>query len=267
MSPRAGAARAPESELPMAKWRKRAALRRVSGAAAALVLVAGAGTASATFVDYLAERAKLRAYAEATMTKPAEQVTRPSGPAAAAPASVQTAASPRPDPKPAVAPEASAITRAAKKTAASGVTLPGKPASGTIAAKAPVETAAAIPLPDKTVLAALRPQPNDTAESSLERNLGAVADPRDDIYTGAIAYAPVAATGVTTTLPDGSDDTGRTAKVTKHVNLRSRPEDKSKVLTVVPARASVNVLSCKSWCEVEYDGQKGFIYKRFIGKS
>ena len=267
MSPRAGAARAPESELPMANWRKRAALRRVSGAAAALVLVAGAGTASATFVDYLAERAKLRAYAEATMTKPAEQVTRPSGPAAAAPASVQTAASPRPDPKPAVAPEASAITRAAKKTAASGVTLPGKPASETIAAKAPVETAAAIPLPDKTVLAALRPQPNDTAESSLERNLGAVADPRDDIYTGAIAYAPVAATGVTTTLPDGSDDTGRTAKVTKHVNLRSRPEDKSKVLTVVPARASVNVLSCKSWCEVEYDGQKGFIYKRFIGKS
>jgi SH3-like domain-containing protein len=68
-------------------------------------------------------------------------------------------------------------------------------------------------------------------------------------------------------VPDGSDDTGRTAKVTKHVNLRSRPEDKSKVLTVVPARASVNVLSCKSWCEVEYDGQKGFIYKRFIGKS
>ena len=50
----------------------------------------------------------------------------------------------------------------------------------------------------------------------------------------------------------------------EHVNLRSGPADESKVLTVIPAKASVNVLNCKSWCEVEYAGQKGFIYKRFI---
>ena len=272
-SPRVGASRAPESELPMkTRWRKRPAFRRLAGAAAALVVVSGAGVSSVIFVDYLAERAKLRAYAAATMRKPAEQVARTSE--KTAPAPVKTAAVPA-DPKPAAAPDASAIARAAKTAAAAVGTLPGKPASGAIAGKTPVAAgAAAVRLPDKAVLAALRPRNEENVESGLEPKLGADGgDPRDDAYTGAIAavtpqaYAPVTATGVRVPLPDKGDDTGRTAKVRKHVNLRSRPADESKVLTVVPARASVNVLSCKSWCEVEYAGQKGFIHKRFIGSS
>jgi Bacterial SH3 domain len=253
------------------RWRKRPAFRRLAGAVAALVLVSAAGASSAIFVDYLAERAKLRAYAAATMRKPAE-VARTSG--KTAPSPVKTAAVPA-DPKPAVTPDASAIARAARAAAAAVGALPGEPASGAVAGKTPAAAeAAAVPLPDKAVLAALKPQPEENLEIGIEPKVGADGgDPRDDAYTGAIAamtplpYAPVTATGVRVPLPDKGDDTGRAAKVTKHVNLRSRPADESKVLTVVPARASVNVLSCKSWCEVEYDGQKGFIYKRFIGKS
>jgi SH3-like domain-containing protein len=55
--------------------------------------------------------------------------------------------------------------------------------------------------------------------------------------------------------------------VTKYVNLRSGPTDESKVVAVVPAKASVSVLDCKAWCEVVFDGKKGWIYKRFIRES
>src|SRR5690606_6558104 len=55
---------------------KGAGLRRLAGAATALVLIGGVGVGSAAFVDYLADRAKLRAYAAATSKKPAEQVAK-----------------------------------------------------------------------------------------------------------------------------------------------------------------------------------------------
>jgi hypothetical protein len=57
----------------------------------------------------------------------------------------------------------------------------------------------------------------------------------------------------------------RTVRVNDGVNLRARPASGSKVLRVVPARASVGLVDCKAWCEVIYDGTRGFIYKSFVG--
>jgi hypothetical protein len=37
------------------------------------------------------------------------------------------------------------------------------------------------------------------------------------------------------------------------------------VMMVVPGRAVVQVVSCKIWCEVIYQGRRGYIYKDFIG--
>jgi hypothetical protein len=59
-------------------------------------------------------------------------------------------------------------------------------------------------------------------------------------------------------------DAMRTARTTRAVNLRSGPRDQAKVLLVVPHRAELRVFACEGWCEVEYDGTRGFIYKRFL---
>ena len=36
---------------------------------------------------------------------------------------------------------------------------------------------------------------------------------------------------------------------------------------VVPAGSAVNVLSCDGWCEVVYNGKKGWVYKNFLSGS
>lgn len=57
------------------------------------------------------------------------------------------------------------------------------------------------------------------------------------------------------------------ARVTAAVNLRSSPKKGSGVLMVVPAGSAVNVLSCDGWCQVAYNGRKGWVYKNFLATS
>lgn len=57
----------------------------------------------------------------------------------------------------------------------------------------------------------------------------------------------------------------RTVRVNDGVNLRARPASGSKVLRVIPARSSVGLVDCEAWCEVVYDGTRGFIYRSFVG--
>lgn len=56
----------------------------------------------------------------------------------------------------------------------------------------------------------------------------------------------------------------RVAKVNKYVNMRAGPENEATVLTVVPAGGSVNVINCDMWCEIDFDGRRGYVYKSFI---
>lgn len=68
--------------------------------------------------------------------------------------------------------------------------------------------------------------------------------------------------GVTAAIGDPAYE--RTARATRYVNLRAEPADEGEVLTVVPANGELVVVGCERWCEVEYDGKRGFIYKRFV---
>jgi SH3-like domain-containing protein len=52
--------------------------------------------------------------------------------------------------------------------------------------------------------------------------------------------------------------------VTAYVNLRATADNSAAVVAVVPAGKAVDVVECKGWCEVRFDGQKGFIHKRFL---
>jgi hypothetical protein len=57
----------------------------------------------------------------------------------------------------------------------------------------------------------------------------------------------------------------RTVRVNDGVNLRARGASGSRVLRTIPANASVGLIGCKNWCEVVYEGTRGFVYKSFIG--
>lgn len=53
-------------------------------------------------------------------------------------------------------------------------------------------------------------------------------------------------------------------KIVRAVNMRSRPANGSQTVTVIPGGSSVGVISCRHWCQVEYDGRRGYVYKTFL---
>jgi len=59
----------------------------------------------------------------------------------------------------------------------------------------------------------------------------------------------------------------RTAPVTTDVNMRARPENGAAVIQVVPGKSTVEVIGCDYWCEVVYEGKRGWIYKGFVRGS
>lgn len=54
---------------------------------------------------------------------------------------------------------------------------------------------------------------------------------------------------------------GRTLRA---VTMRSGPKKNAAVIGTVPAKSSVQVMSCKQWCQVVYNGKTGWIYKSYI---
>lgn len=53
-------------------------------------------------------------------------------------------------------------------------------------------------------------------------------------------------------------------KVNRYVNMRASAADEARVITVVPAGATVQAQKNCGWCVVTYNGQRGYIYKSFL---
>lgn len=51
------------------------------------------------------------------------------------------------------------------------------------------------------------------------------------------------------------------------VNIRSGASSKSAVIGTIPANTSVDIVKCASWCEIAYDGKRGYVYSGFLGKG
>ncbi len=51
------------------------------------------------------------------------------------------------------------------------------------------------------------------------------------------------------------------------VNIRAGASSKSRVIGVVPANTSVDIVKCSSWCEISYGGKRGYVYSGFLGKG
>ncbi|AZO64467.1 MAG: SH3 domain-containing protein [Mesorhizobium sp.] len=56
-------------------------------------------------------------------------------------------------------------------------------------------------------------------------------------------------------------DTGR---ILRAVTMRTGPKKNAAPIVTVPAKTSVQVMGCKKWCQIVYNGKRGWIYKSFI---
>lgn len=55
--------------------------------------------------------------------------------------------------------------------------------------------------------------------------------------------------------------------ILRAVTMRSGPKKGAAAIGTIPAKTAVQVISCKSWCEVVYKGRHGFIYKSFLKRG
>jgi hypothetical protein len=93
-------------------------------------------------------------------------------------------------------------------------------------------------------------------EIAAEAAEAALEDEIDQVVEEAVEQAAPEAVAAT-----------RTAPVTTDVNMRARPENGAAVIQVVPGKSTVEVISCHYWCEVVYEGRRGWIYKGFVRGS
>ncbi len=283
----------PDSPAGKAGSPKRAKARRIAALSAATATLLAVGSASALFVDYLADRALART-SEAAVVRPVvvdtvdittghkmaaaaleARAAQAAAVAAASPAAPSTPAAAIPAPAPVVAPlpDAEAIAKVAVDAGQ----------ARDIAADEAETDAAAEPPPateDRTITGAIgpaeaRPQPTPAREraeapkaekpaqvSSLPGvDVDGVPDPSDDSAVRTVTKPAEPAAKSLGGVPAGP------ARVTAAVKLRSGPNKNSGVLGVVPAGSSVGVVSCNGWCQVDYGGRKGWVYKNFLAAA
>jgi Bacterial SH3 domain len=59
----------------------------------------------------------------------------------------------------------------------------------------------------------------------------------------------------------------RNARMLSDANMRAGPGMSQAVVAAIPRGSAVEVLSCRHWCEVVFAGQRGWVYKDYIGAS
>jgi len=55
-----------------------------------------------------------------------------------------------------------------------------------------------------------------------------------------------------------------TGRILRAVTMRAGPKQKAAAILTVPAKTSVQVMSCKQWCQIVYNGKRGWIYKTYV---
>jgi hypothetical protein len=132
------------------------------------------------------------------------------------------------------------------------------PVESVAQAKKEAEPVAAVPPPLPTPeqaasVAAYQPtrnSPDDTADHAKP----------DKAETAAIPAAKPAK-------PAADDDAADDGHILRAVTMRSGPKKGAAAIGTIPAKAAVQVMSCKSWCQVVYKGKRGWIYKSFLKRD
>jgi hypothetical protein len=117
------------------------------------------------------------------------------------------------------------------------------------------------------------------AEDAAEARAPAEVLPSDPIAAGDIASEeprppqapssaqPASETGSTIDRTREHPVAIRMAPTISDVRMRAGPGNGQPVLATIPRGRPVEVIECRQWCEVIFAGQRGWVYKTFIGAS
>lgn len=135
------------------------------------------------------------------------------------------------------------------------------------AAAAPSEQAAG-----KPAVAAAFADP--AARNDAATMLAKVAAPGKTTTDGAqTAAIPTPKPQVPTAAQDDSDQAkaksrkvaaAATGRILRAVTMRTGPKKNAAAMVTVPAKTSVQVMGCKQWCQIIYNGKRGWVYKSYI---
>ncbi|MER9948669.1 SH3 domain-containing protein [Mesorhizobium sp. M0047] len=133
------------------------------------------------------------------------------------------------------------------------------------------------PTPDKPAVAFAQPGADTDATAELAKVAAppaAAGSHPDGAQTAAIPAVkpPVPAQQPAATEGDGSQVKAKpgkvaaagTGRILRTVTMRSGPKKNAAAIGTVPARTSVQVMSCKQWCQITYNGKTGWVYKTYI---
>jgi hypothetical protein len=73
-----------------------------------------------------------------------------------------------------------------------------------------------------------------------------------------------AATDEAKTKPQKVAAAAGTGRILRTVTMRTGPQKNATAMGTVPAKSSVQVVSCKKWCQIVYNGKRGWVYKSYI---
>ncbi|CAN7715022.1 SH3 domain-containing protein [Mesorhizobium sp. LjRoot246] len=131
--------------------------------------------------------------------------------------------------------------------------------------------------PDKQATAFAQPAADTDATAELAKVAAPTATASSHPDGAQTAAIPEAQPQVPTQQPSATEGDGSQAKaksrkvaaagtgrILRTVTMRSGPKKNAAAIGTVPARTSVQVMSCKQWCQITYNGKTGWIYKSYI---
>lgn len=158
-------------------------------------------------------------------------------------------------------------TGSGAKPAASAAALPPAQANPAEAADKPVAVAAfaepAAGTDAATELAKVAAPDNADASNAAD---GAQTAAIPEVQPGAPPQQPAAAgdTGSQVKAKPQKAAAKSSGRILRPVTMRSGPKTSAAAIVTVPAKTSVQLVSCKQWCEIVYNGKHGWVYKSYI---
>ena len=121
---------------------------------------------------------------------------------------------------------------------------------------------------------AVDPASNPQLAAFVAENAAAVREgvPPDSSATAAIsAVKPERQAAKTAPAESAADPETAAATTAGHiaraVTMRAGPKKGAAAIATVPARTAVQVVSCEKWCQIVYNGKRGWIYKSFLNSG
>lgn len=106
------------------------------------------------------------------------------------------------------------------------------------------------PEPTESAAAEMHPEPSELAAGETQPEL---ADP-----------VPIPMQKPKELAPSQSSASTRSARVRTDVRMRAGPRNSASIVTVVRGGSEVQLIGCNYWCQVNFDGKRGWIYRKFI---